>query len=64
VEQLLRWLGDRHDDARLRTPADRLERAIAGVLRGGQARTYDQGGTMTTSAAGDLVAAAIRAEGS
>ncbi|MCI4339413.1 MAG: isocitrate/isopropylmalate dehydrogenase family protein [Thermoplasmata archaeon] len=62
VEQLLRWLGDRHHDARLLTPADRLERAIATALREGQGRTYDQGGTVTTSGAGDLLAATLRAE--
>jgi isocitrate/isopropylmalate dehydrogenase len=62
VEQLLRWLADRHQDARLREPADRLERAIASVLRDGSARTYDQGGTVSTSGAGDLLSAAIRAE--
>ncbi len=63
VGQLLGWLGDRHDDARLRSAADRLERAIARVLRDGQARTYDQGGSVTTSGAGDLLAAAIRTGG-
>jgi 3-isopropylmalate dehydrogenase len=62
LEQMLRWLGDRHQDARLLHPADRLERAIATVLRAGGARTYDQGGAMTTSQAGDLLAAAVRSE--
>ncbi len=62
VEQLLRWLGDRHGDRRLTEPADRLERAIARVLAEGQAQTYDQGGTTTTSGAGDRLAAAVRAE--
>ena len=62
VEQLLRWLADRHHDGRLRAPADRLEQAIASVLRDGRARTYDQGGTITTSGAGDLLAAALRSE--
>jgi 3-isopropylmalate dehydrogenase len=62
VEQLLRWLGDRHEDARLRAPADRLEGAIASLLRDGRARTYDQGGTVTTSGAGDLLASAVRSE--
>jgi 3-isopropylmalate dehydrogenase len=62
VEQMLRWLSDRHDDIRLRGAADRLERAIAAVLRDGRARTYDQGGTVTTSEAGDLLVAAIHEE--
>ncbi len=62
VEQLLRWLGDRHHDHRLVGQADRLERSIGAVLADGRARTYDQGGTVSTSGAGDLVAAAIRGE--
>jgi isocitrate/isopropylmalate dehydrogenase len=60
IEQMLRWIGDRNGDARLRGPADRLERAIAAVLREGKAQTYDQGGTVTTSGAGDLLAEALR----
>jgi isocitrate/isopropylmalate dehydrogenase len=63
VEQLLRWLGGRNADSRLLGAADRLERAIAAVLRDGRARTYDQGGTVTTSGAGDLLAAEIRSGG-
>ncbi len=62
VEQLLRWLGSRHADARLGRQADRLETAIATTLASGDARTYDQGGPVTTSGAGDRVAAAIREE--
>jgi isocitrate/isopropylmalate dehydrogenase len=62
VEQMLRWLGDRHADPRLVRQADRLEHAVATVLKDGRARTYDQGGTVTTSGAGDLVATAVRTE--
>jgi isocitrate/isopropylmalate dehydrogenase len=62
VEQMLRWLGERHGDRRLVEQADRLDRAAAGPLRDGRARTYDQGGTASTSEVGDLLAAAIRAE--
>jgi 3-isopropylmalate dehydrogenase len=60
VEMLLRWLADRHHDERLRRQADRLERAIGRALRDGSAKTYDQGGTVTTSGAGDRVAQLIR----
>ncbi len=62
VEQMLRWLGERHRDARLVGQADRLERALAGTLANGGSRTYDQGGTATTSDAGDRVVATILAE--
>lgn len=61
VEQMLRWLADRHHDPRLLRQADRLERALAGVLAHGGSGTYDQGGHATTSEAGDRVAAAVRA---
>lgn len=60
IEMMLRWLGDRRSDSVLRRQADRLERAVASVLAAGTARTYDQGGTATTSDAGDRVAEAIR----
>ncbi|MGA7922648.1 MAG: isocitrate/isopropylmalate dehydrogenase family protein [Thermoplasmata archaeon] len=60
VELMLRWLGDRHHDPGLVRQADRLERALAQVLGSGQAKTYDQGGTVSTSTAGDMVASAIR----
>jgi isocitrate/isopropylmalate dehydrogenase len=63
VEQMLRWLAEKHSDARLVAQADRLERAVAATLAAGSARTYDQGGTATTSEAGDRVASAIRAGG-
>ena len=62
VHEMLRWLGERHHDARLLDSANRLERAVAATLASGTARTYDQGGTVSTSAAGDRVADAIRSE--
>jgi isocitrate/isopropylmalate dehydrogenase len=61
VEQMLRWLGDRHHDDRLLRQADRLEHTLARVLADGGSGTYDQGGTSTTSDAGDRVSAALRA---
>ena len=60
LEQMLRWLGERHHDPRLLRQADRLEQAVARTLVSGRARTYDQGGSTTTSGAGDAVAAAVR----
>jgi isocitrate/isopropylmalate dehydrogenase len=62
VEMLLRWLSDRRHDPALGRQADRLERAIGKTIAGGTARTYDQGGHVTTSEAGDRVAEAVRAE--
>jgi len=62
VEQLLRWLGARHSDSRLVRQADRLERSLARTLASGTARTFDQGGTVTTREAGDRVVEAIRQE--
>ena len=60
VEQMLRWLGGQREDARLTGVADRLEQAIARVLRDGRAQTYDQGGGVTTSEAGDRLVTALR----
>ncbi len=61
VEQMLRWLGDRHHDGRLTRQAARLERALSQVLAQGGSGTYDQGGHASTSDAGDRVASAVRA---
>jgi 3-isopropylmalate dehydrogenase len=63
VEMMLRHLGERNADRRLTRQAERLEGALARVLLEGSARTYDQGGSVTTGEAGDRVAAALRAEG-
>jgi 3-isopropylmalate dehydrogenase len=64
VEMMLRWLGEKKGDDRMTRQADRLERAISKTLASGSARTYDQGGSVTTSGAGDAVVAAVRAEAS
>ena len=63
IEMMLRWLGDRHGDGRMTRQADRVESAISKVLASGTARTYDQGGTVSTSDAGERVAKAVRSEG-
>jgi len=62
VEQMLRWLGGRKQDPRVLRQAERLENALARTLAEGKTRTYDQGGSATTSAAGDAVVTAIRNE--
>lgn len=63
IEMMLRWLSERHSDPALLRQADRLEQTIGRVLAEGRARTYDQGGTVTTSQAGDILAAALRSGG-
>lgn len=60
VEMMLRYLGDRQHDPSFIRQADRLESACARLLADGSARTYDQGGTASTSEVGDRVAAAVR----
>ncbi len=60
VGMMLDWLGERFHDRELISLRDRLEASVSRVLAEGTARTYDQGGTATTSEAGDRVAAAVR----
>jgi isocitrate/isopropylmalate dehydrogenase len=62
VEQMLRWLAERHGDAGLANQADRLESALARTLADGGSGTYDQGGQASTRAAGDRVVAALHGE--
>ncbi|EQD43465.1 Isocitrate/isopropylmalate dehydrogenase [mine drainage metagenome] len=62
VGMMLRWLGREHQEDRLRESADRLELAISRVLAAGNARTYDQGGHVTTAEAGDRVVEALGEE--
>jgi isocitrate/isopropylmalate dehydrogenase len=57
---MLHWLAERRRDTTMERQAARLDDAIADVLLRGAARSYDQGGTATTSAVGDAVANAIR----
>jgi len=45
----------------LRRSAERLELAVAEVLKEGRVRTYDLGGASTTSEVGDAVAAKVKA---
>lgn len=60
VEMMLRWLAEKHGDQGLLLQADRLERTLARVLATGNARTYDQGGSTSTSEVGDTVIRALR----
>jgi 3-isopropylmalate dehydrogenase len=49
AKMMLEWLGEH-------TMAERLERAVAGVIRDGKVRTYDMGGGATTLEMGEEVA--------
>jgi isocitrate/isopropylmalate dehydrogenase len=57
---LLDWLAEKQQDPKLGAQARRLETAMSKVLVTGNAKTYDQGGKVTTSEAGDRVAEAVR----
>ncbi len=53
ARMMLDWLGEREK-------AERLEGAVAEVIREGQVRTYDMGGSATTAEMGAAVADAVR----
>ena len=46
---MLRWLGDRHNDASLVTAAERIERAVEATLAAGKAIPRDLGGLASCS---------------
>jgi isocitrate dehydrogenase (NAD+) len=54
AKMMLEWLGEARS-------AERLERAVAKVIRDGAARTYDMGGTSTTLEVAEAVARALPA---
>jgi 3-isopropylmalate dehydrogenase len=56
---LLDWLAGRHGDAAAAQAARRVERAVSALLSEGRVRTPDLGGTATTVAVGDTVAASL-----
>lgn len=57
---MLDWLGDKHNDAVCAQAAISLENAVAQVLKDGNVRTPDIGGTSSTTAVADAVAAALQ----
>ncbi len=57
---MLRWLGQRHDDAALARAADAVEAAIAAVLASGAGLTRDLGGSASTSDVVRLVCDQVR----
>jgi isocitrate dehydrogenase (NAD+) len=54
AKMMLEWLGEARS-------AERLERAVAAVIREGKVRTYDMGGTSTTLEVAEAVARALPA---
>lgn len=48
------------DHLGLRSPAAKVENAVAAILKEGRVRTYDLGGRSTTSEVGDAVAAKVK----
>ena len=55
---MLDWLGDRHDDTRLKDGAGLIERAVEDVFSAGQVRPFEFGGTSGTA---DIARAVIGA---
>jgi 3-isopropylmalate dehydrogenase len=53
ARMMLHWLGESE-------PADRIERAVAAVVREGRVRTYDMGGNATTLDMAEAIAAQAR----
>jgi 3-isopropylmalate dehydrogenase len=61
--EMLRWLGERHDDERLRSAGLSIESAVRRVVAAGSPLTYDLVGVShaaTCSAVGDAVLAELR----
>ena len=60
VHMMLEWLGNKHDDRKLREAAVGIEQAVGRVVAEGKALTYDLGGGAKTSEVGTAVAHALR----
>jgi len=59
VGMMLNWLGDKHDDRRLKEAWRSIDEAVNRVLRVRNVRTPDLGGSNTTVEFGDAVVAAL-----
>ena len=59
---LLDWLGNRRNDDALREAGRRVQRAVERGLAAGELLGPDLGGTATTTAIGDRVAALLASE--
>jgi 3-isopropylmalate dehydrogenase len=56
---MLRWLGDRHNDDRLRSAADRIETGVDAAMAAPRGLTRDLGGQASTTAVTQLVIEAL-----
>ena len=63
ASMMLVWLGERNDDPVAISAAEAIDGAVGQVLRDPANHTADLGGTATTSAVGDAVAAAVKSIG-
>jgi 3-isopropylmalate dehydrogenase len=59
VAMMLEWLGDRHREDGYKEAATELQGAVDEVFRGGDVRTFDVGGTTTTTEVARSVIAQI-----
>ena len=55
-KMMLEWLGSRYQDEACLKASERIENAILEVLKEGRVRTYDFGGSSTTSEMGEAIA--------
>jgi 3-isopropylmalate dehydrogenase len=60
TQMMLEWLGNKHDDKKLREAAIAVEAAVGAVVAEGKALTYDLGGSAKTGECGDAIARALR----
>lgn len=56
---MLDWLSVKHGE-KLKDGAMLIEKAIAKILKDGKIKTYDLGGTSTTSEVGDAITSVIK----
>ena len=60
AQMMLEWLGNKHDDRKLREASVGLEKAVAAVVAEGKALTYDLGGAAKTHECGDAIVRALK----
>jgi 3-isopropylmalate dehydrogenase len=61
-EMMMRWLGDRYQDASAIRAAYKIEHAVKAVLRKGRVLTFDLGGKARTEDVGNVIAKEIESQ--